>query len=178
MTDTHTLSPPSAPGAARPSADDVRRLLAAELSLPSRLGHTLLLLASLGGTGVVGALLLTEPALPARTRAAMALMAAIGLSWAAFAAWVLARRRVLLAAHHVVAARMAVAFTTLFTLGALGAAWWGGAGRVGYAAAGVGGAMLAAAVAMHARARRRVAELTRRRAALERRLGELGGAPR
>ena len=154
-----------------PSVADVQRLLAAELGLPSRLGHTLLLLAALGGAGVTGALLLTEPALPLRTRVALAAMVAVGLSWAAFAGWVLARRRVLLAAHRVVAGRLALAFTAVYTLGALGMGWWGGAGRAGYAAAAVGSAMLAVAAAMYLRARRRVAELSGRRAELERRLG-------
>lgn len=167
MNATHT----PAPADVRPTVADVQRLLAAQLRLPSRLGHTLLLLVALGGAGVTGALLLTEPALPLRTRVALAAMVAIGLSWAVFAAWVLARRRVLLAAHHVVAARLAVAFTAVYTLGALGASWWGDVGRAGWGAAGVGGAMLAVAVAMHARARRRVGALSRRRADLERRLG-------
>jgi hypothetical protein len=171
-----TASP--APGGARPTAADIQRLLGAQLSLPSRLGHTALLLTSLGAAGVVGALLATETGLPPRTRIAMAVLVAIGLSWAGFAAWVLARRRVLLAGHRVVAARMAIGFSSVFALGAWATGAWGGAGRPAYAAGGVGLVMLAVAVALHHRARRRVDELSRRRAELERRLGAGGGPPR
>lgn len=173
MTASHSSSHGHA--GAPPSPQDIQRLIGAQLGLPSRLGHTLLLLASLGATGVTGALLVTEPGLPPRTRMAMAAMAAIGVAWAVFAAWVLARRRVLLAGHRVVAARMAVVFTAVFTLGALGMAWRGGPGRGGYAAAGVGVAMLVAAIGMLVRARRRVAELLRRRTELEARLAAADG---
>ncbi len=172
MTDTRT------PAAAKPSAADVRRLVAAELSLPSRLGHTMLLVVSLGGAGVTGALLATEPALPLRTSIALAAMVAVGLSWAAFATWVLTRRRVLLAEHRVVAARMATGFTALFTLGAWGIGRWGEFGRGADAAVAVGLVMLAVAVSVLVRARRRFHELSRRRAELERRLADRGGAPR
>src|SRR5690606_21414194 len=89
--------------AARPSAEDVRRRLAAELALPSRLGHTLLVLAGLAVATTVGSLLATEPSLPARTRIAFAAIVAAGLAWAALAGWVLARRRVLFASHRVIA---------------------------------------------------------------------------
>jgi len=50
-------------------------------------------------------------------------MIAAGLSWAAFALWVLARRRMLLARHGIVAGRMAVTFTALFLAGALAAGY-------------------------------------------------------
>ena len=173
---THRPHPSTVDRAATPSAAEIRRRLAGELALPSRLGHTLLLLAGLGAAGVTGALLLTEPALPARTRLAFAVMVVVGLAWAALAAWVLARRRVLLATHRVVAARLAVAVTALFTAGAVGVAVdAGGAATGGWAAAGVGVAMLGAALLLHRQARRRVAALARRRDEIARELAARGG---
>jgi hypothetical protein len=166
------------PGGAAPSAADVRRLLDAQLSLPSRLGHTLLLLAGAAVAGVTGALLLTEAALPLRTRVALGAVAAGGAAWAAFAAWVLARRRVLFAAHRVLAARLAVGVSSLFALGAWAATRWGGTGRPGYAAVVVGLVMVVAALVLLRRARDRRDALERRRAELERQLGVEGGSSR
>ena len=167
--------PSTADHPAPPSAAEIRRRLAGELALPSRLGHTLLLLAGLGAAGVTGALLLTEPALPARTRVAFAVMVVVGLAWAALAAWVLARRRVLLATHRVAAARLAIAATALFTAGAAAVATTDDGARGGWAAAGVGAAMLGAALLLHRQARRRVAALARRRDELARELAARGG---
>jgi hypothetical protein len=155
-----------------PSTTEMRSLIATELSLPSRLGYTMLLLASLAGAGVTGALLATETGLPPRTQVALAVMVGIGLSWTAYAVWVLTRRRVLLAGHRIVAGRMAVGFTAVFTVGAWALGQWGGMGRTGFAAAGLGAVMLASAIAVLVHARRRFAELSRRRAALERELIE------
>jgi hypothetical protein len=122
-------------------------------------------------TAIVIALLLTEPMLPARTSTALAALAVIGVSWITFAAWVLSRRRVLLGSHRVVAGRMAVTFSTVFTIGALvlGISMSNPAAR---AAAVMGTAMLAVAVVMLARARRRFASLSERRAELQRLLAE------
>jgi hypothetical protein len=175
---TSRASAPSAGDAKPPLADirHIQRLVDAELALPSRLRHTLLLVLGLGGAAATGALLATEVGLPPRTRVTLALLCGIGLSWAAFAAWVLARRRVLMAEQRVVAARMAITFTSLFSAGAFGLGVWGGVGRPGYAAAGLGLLMLGAAVALYVRARRRVAALSRRRAALERELADAMGA--
>lgn len=157
-----------------PSAVEIQRLAARELSLPSRLGYTLLLLAGLGAAGITGSLLLTEQALPARTRVAFAVMTVMGVSWAGFATWVLANRRVLFAQHRVVAASMAVAFTALYTLASIAMGVWGEVGRPWMAAAGLGVVMLAVAVMQLVRARQRFAELSRRRQELERRLGHAG----
>jgi hypothetical protein len=165
MTSTHPSPAPTA---------DLRRLLDAELSRTSRLGYVALLLASLTMTVVVASLWLTEPVLPARTRVAFALMTVIGLSWAAFAVWVLTTRRVLFGWDSVVAGRMAIAFTTAFVLGAVTLGYTSG-GTAPYAAAAMGLGLLAGAVALLVRAHRRVARLTTRREALER---ELGGTPR
>jgi hypothetical protein len=154
------------------SSAEVRRRLAAELSLPSRVGHTALLLAGLAAATVAAALLLTEAGLPARTRIAFVVMVIIGLAWAGFALWVLVRRRVLFATHRVIATRMAAAFTALFTAGALLAVFDWGAGAAGLFAAIVGAAMMSVALLLHVRARRRVRELTARRRELEREIAD------
>lgn len=155
------------------SVAEMQRLIAGELSLPARLGHTALLLVALAMTAVIGSLWLTEPSLPVRTQAAFAVMGAIGLSWVAYAAWVLTRRRVLLAGHRIIAARMAVAFTTIFAAGSLALGLWSTAGNAAYGAAATGAVMLAAAIAMLLSARRRFAALMQRRRELE---GELSQA--
>jgi len=129
-----------------------------------------LLLASLTMTAVVASLWLTEPVLPTRTRVAFALMTVIGLSWTAFAGWVLTTRRVLLGRDSLVAGRMAVTFTTTFVVGALTLGYMSG-GTAPYAAAMMGLGLLAGAIALLVRAHRRVARLTARREALERELG-------
>lgn len=153
----------------RPSAEELRRGLAAELALPSRLGYTALLLAGVAVAAAIGSLLATEPELPARTRVAFAVIVGAGLAWACFAAWVLARRRVLFASHRVIAAGMGVAFSALFTVGALGV-WLAGSPRQpgALAAAAIAAAMLATAVLVLLRARRRVREITARKREIER----------
>lgn len=155
------------------SAADVRRRLAADLALPSRLGYTALLLAGLAAATVAAALLLTEEGLPTRTRFAFGVIALAGVGWAAFSLWVLARRRVLFALHRVIATRMAVAFTTVFTLGALLAGFENGWAAGALSASAVGTVMLGAALVLHARARRQVRDLMRRRDELERRLADM-----
>lgn len=111
---------------------------------------------------------LTEPSLPLRTHGAFGLLAGMNLSWAAYAAWVLRRRRVLLAGHRVVAARMAVAFSALFVAGSLAVGMWGPPARAPFAAAGLGLVMLACSLVLLAQARRRFARLLERRHVLER----------
>lgn len=160
MTSTHS-SPPSL---------DLPRLLDTELSRPSRFLHVALLVAALTMTVIVASLWLTEPPLPMRTQAAFGLMTLIGLSWAAFAIWVLTARRTLLGRDSIVAARMAVTFTTMFIGGALVLGYMNG-GTAPYAAAAMGLGLLAAAVVLLVRAHRRVAILTTRREALDRELG-------
>ncbi len=159
----------SAMPAPRPSVDELRRILAAEVALPSRIGYTALLLAGLAVATAIGSLLATESDLPARTQAAFAVVVGVGLAWAGFAAWVLARRHVLFASHRVIAARMGVAFSALFTTAAAGV-WLGWAHQQSgaLAAAAVGAAMLAAAVLVLLKARRRVLEITARKREIER----------
>jgi hypothetical protein len=138
------------------------------------LGNLALLLAALGMTVVVVSLWVTEPALPLRTHVAFGVMTAIGLSWSAFAIWVLTSRRVLFARQRVVAGRMAVTFAAVFTAGALAAAVATGAAAA-LAAGGTGVVMVAVAVVILRRAHRASARLMARREALER---ELAGSVR
>lgn len=160
---------PAHPGGS-PTLPDVQRLLDAELSLRSRLGYVALLLGSLGMAALAGALWLTEPALPFRTQVAFALMIVIGLSWTVFSVWVLRHRRVLYARQHIVAGRMAVAFTSVFVVSALAIGY--GSGKDGaYAAAALGGVMLIAAVLMLLRGHRAFNRLAERRDGLARELG-------
>jgi hypothetical protein len=154
------------------SVVEMQQLIHGELSLRSRLGHTTLLLFALAMSAVIASLWLTEPSLPLRTQIAFGVMVGIGLSWFAYAAWVLTRRRVLLAGHRVIAARMAVTFTTIFVIGAVALGIWSSVGKPAYAAAGFGALMLMVAVAMLFSARRRFAELMQRRRALEHELSE------
>jgi hypothetical protein len=151
-------------------SEDMRRLLDAELSVPARLGYVALLLAALMMTAVVLALWLTEPALAVRTQVAFALMIAIGVSWVAFAVRVLTTRRILLARHRIVAARMAVTFTTVFVAGFVTLGFVTG-NRAPYAAAALGLVMLTIAASMLRHAHRAFVRLTERRVALERELG-------
>ena len=149
---------------------DLHRLADAELSLPSRLGHVALLLGAITMTIIVSSLWLTEPQLPLRTRIAFAIMVAIGLSWAAFAVWVLTHRRILLARHRIVAGRLAVTFTAVFALGALGVGVATGRPEA-LSAAGLGTVMLVVAVALLIRAHREFSRLASRRDTLGRELG-------
>jgi len=156
----------------RLSVVEMQRIISGELSLRSRLRYTALLLLALLVTVAIASLWLTEASLPARTRVAFGVMVGIGLSWAAYAAWVLTRRRVLLAGHRVIAARMAVTFTTIFVIGSVALGIWSPAGRPAYAAAGLGAGLLIVAVAMLLSARRRFEELMQRRRALEQELSD------
>lgn len=148
---------------------ELRELTTTELSLASRLRYVCLLLIASTMTAVVTALLLTERGLPARTSLALAVLAVIGASWVAFAAWVLTRRRVLLGSHRLVAGRLAVIFCSVFTLGAL-ALGFAMSSPAAFAAAAMGVAMLAVALVLLVRARRRFQSLSKRRAELERAL--------
>ena len=148
----------------------LRTLTTHVLSTPARVGHVLLLLAALAMSILFFALLVTEPALPTRTRAAFLLMLLIGLSWAAYALWVLKNRLTVLANHAIVAGRMAVAFSAIFTAAALAAGVLSGR-PAAYVAAGVGVVQLALAVQLLIRAQRRYRALQQRRQQLEREIG-------
>ncbi|AHE57127.1 hypothetical protein [Sphingomonas sanxanigenens] len=148
------------------AAEALCGLTDAQLSLPARIGHGLLLLAALGMTSAIASLWLTEPALPAHTRLAFGAMVPIGAAWVVYAGWVLARRHVLFARHRIVAGRMALLFALIFTGGALAIGLV--AGRpAGLVAAVPGVGMIAAAILLLVSAHRRVAALTHRLAMLE-----------
>ena len=152
------------------NAPDMRRLLDSELSRRSRFGYVALLLASSAMTVVVTSLWLTEPALPLRTQIALLIMSVIGLAWLSLSVWALTTRRVLLGRDGVLAGWMAVTFTATFVLGA--ALVGLSTGRPGaYAASLLGVGLLAVAVVVLMRARRRMASLMSRRDALKRELG-------
>lgn len=161
------MNTPSSP---RSLDSELRHLTAHALSTRSRYGHVALLLAALIMCVLLGALLATEPALPGRTQVALAVMLGIGASWVVYAIWVLRHRRPLLANHRVVAGWMAVVFTALFFAGASAMAIRAG-GATLQAAAAIGAAMLAVAVAVLVRAYRNVTRLQARRRELERQLG-------
>jgi hypothetical protein len=143
--------------------EDVQKLVRDELSTGARLGYTALAVTSLGVSGAVSSLLMTEPALPFRTQAAFTLIALGGLAWTALAVWVLARRRVLLATHRVAASTLATTLAAIFLIGAIILRE-----RAGMLAVLFNGVMLIVALIWTVRARRRVAELNRRRRALDR----------
>jgi hypothetical protein len=84
-----------------------------------------------------------------------------------FATWVLTRQRILLSSHRIVAGRLAVVFSTLFVIGALSVGLTT-SNASPFAAAAMGAVMLAAAVAMLARAKRHFAQLSKRRDELQR----------
>ncbi|GIM95477.1 hypothetical protein [Paractinoplanes toevensis] len=90
-------------------AGGVPRPAEAPLSLRRRLGYLAVLLAGLGGAVLVGALWATEPALPAHTATAFALLTLVGLGWAGYGGWALTRRTPLFARDRVIAAWIALA---------------------------------------------------------------------
>lgn len=152
------------------SANAIRELARGELSVKARLGYVALLLAAGCMTTVIFSLWLTEPALPLRTHAAFGAMCVIGASWMALATWALTTRRVLFARDQVIAGRMAVIFTAVFTAGAL-AAVIATRSDAALGAFVMGAVMLLAAFIVSRRARRRFTALSARRAELERLLG-------
>lgn len=141
----------------------LRSIMYSQLALPSRLGHALLLVVAMLATLVCTILLFTEPDLPLRTRVAFGVGIGIGASWSTFAVWVLSRRHVLYARHHVIAARLAIAVSTIVLVGsAMLAQTTQGAHAIVWSAI----VMLLIAIAVHQRAQRRVAQLELRRAEL------------
>ncbi|MEU2433988.1 transmembrane transport protein [Streptomyces sp. NPDC007861] len=100
--------------ARRDVPEELERALAAEVSLRARMRHVAVGLAGGCGAALIAVLWLTEPhPLPVRTRAAFAGLIAVGLAWAAFAGWVLSRRRALFARDRVLGARLALAVTSV-----------------------------------------------------------------
>ena len=156
--------------APRPSVAEMQRLVSAQLSQPSRLGHVLLLSVSLLVATAIGSLWATEPSLPPRTHVAFAAIVGIAVAWAVFSGWVLARRRVLFGADRVLAAKMGLTFSLLGAVGMAALGYWGGLGRGAYLGA-LGQALLCGlAAVLLIRARRHVDALSRRRRELEARI--------
>lgn len=151
------------------SLTDLQTLAGAQLSSKARFGYVALLLVSLAQSIAIGSLWLTEPALKTHTTIALGAMTLIGAAWAVFAAWVLMARRPLLARDGVVAGRMAVIFTCVFAAGSFAIGIIKG-GTAPFGAGATGLVMLAVAVAMWVRARRKHAALLARRAELERQI--------
>jgi len=150
------------------SREALRRLTVKSLALRPRLAYTFLLFASVAVSGVTLSLLLGEPSLPWRTRIAFAVITAAGLAWSAFFAWVLLRRRVALGWHRVIAARMAVAVSALFTAGAVAVALFTPVHARALHALWAGVPLLAVACLQLIRARRRHDALLLRRQELTR----------
>ncbi|MCC5034691.1 transmembrane transport protein [Streptomyces sp. WAC 00631] len=149
-------------------AGELERALAAEVSLGSRIRHLAVGLAGGCGAALIAVLWATEPhPLPLRTRAAFAGLIAIGLAWAAFAGWVLSRRRPLFARDRVLAARLALVAAAVTGVAgtALAAVRATTAGVLVTALAGV--LLVAAAGLALVRARSRRRELLALRSALQ-----------
>jgi hypothetical protein len=153
------------------------RLTDRTLSRPEVYAHVALLLFASGMAVVMGMLLFGEAlpeGMPPRTVIAFAVMLAIALAWVVFGVSVLARRRPLLANRELVAARMALVFSSLFTIGAAltGAA---AASRLDTGAARMGATMVVVALALVVRAHLRRASLKKLRESLERELANSAG---
>lgn len=142
----------------RPVPEALARTLARETSLRARLRYAAVGLAGLCGAALIATLWATEPGpLPPRTRAAFAALIALGLGWAALAAWTLARRRPLYARDRVMAAWLALAAAVATTSAgtALAAARGGAPAALAAGLTGLTLVLLAGALLMRARARRR-----------------------
>jgi O-antigen/teichoic acid export membrane protein len=148
------------------NSDDMIGRLSGPLSLRSRIGAVVALLAGLVGAVGVGLLWATEPALPGRTHLGFGVLVALCLSWAAYGAWTVTRRTPLFALDRVIAGWLAVTATGLLTAAAIAIAVVRGT-WVGLAGVAVAAALATAAVVILMRARGRRAELLRRRRELE-----------
>ena len=154
-----------------------QRRVALELSQGSRPQTLLLLLGSTMATVLVASLWLTEKGLPPRTQVAFGLLTVLGLAWSCFFGWVLTRRQLLFAYHRVVAGRLAMLASSLFTGGALLlAVLFPELRATALLAAGLGAGMVLAAGALYTAARRRHADLLQMRSWLEAQLGNTGTA--
>ncbi len=167
-----TLPPFDLPSIESPrvSIAEIQHLAADQLSLRSRIGHTLVLVVSLTMAVGVGSLWVTEPSLPLRAHVAFAMIVSMALTWSGFATWILFRRRVLLGTDRVIAARIGVAFSGLATVAMLALGYWGGAGRPAYLAGLINGGLFLCAMVLLVRAQRRLAALVLRRRELEQHL--------
>lgn len=99
--------------------DDMIERLDPPLSLRRRIFYVTIALAGLLGSGLLGLLWATEPALPPRTHVAFACLVVLGLAWAAFGTWAVTRRTPLFARDRVVASWLGLAAWLVFTTGSL-----------------------------------------------------------
>jgi hypothetical protein len=125
-------------------------------SLRRRVGYLVAGLVGLAGASLIGLLWATEPAaLPVRTQIAFAALVIVGLAWAGFATWALARRP-LFALDRIVAGTLALTFSALTTGGALAlAATRSGDATLVAGGVGLGVTLLSAVVLIRARTDRR-----------------------
>jgi len=98
------------------NAADVLAKLSAPMSFRRRIATVIALLGGLCAAGLIGLLWLTEPELPPRTQIAFGAFVVIGLAWAAYGSWALARRTPLFALDRVVAGWLALAATGFATV--------------------------------------------------------------
>jgi hypothetical protein len=137
-------------------------------SLLRRVGYLVAGMGGLAGATLVGGLWATEPApLPVRTQLAFAMVVVVGLVWAGFAAWALARRP-LFALDRIVAGTLALTFSALTTAGAVALAVTRGSVALLLIAAGVGSGLTALSAVILVRARIHRAALVARLRDLER----------
>jgi hypothetical protein len=141
------------------------------LSRGERAGHLALTLFAAAMGAVLIGLLATEVWLPLRTALAIWVLLAIAMAWVAYGLRVLSRRRPLLANREVVAGRMALLFSCVFTAGTM-AVGWVNAGNLVVPATWLGATMSAVALANLLRAQWRRARLQALRQQLERQLRE------
>lgn len=139
------------------------------LSRGERAGHLAMTLFAGAMTLMMIALITTEPNVPTRTMIAFWVLLAIAASWVAYGLRVLSRRRPLLANREVVAGRMALFFSALFTAGTM-AVGWVNAGIAITPVTSLGATMTAVAVGNLARAMWRRSRLQALRERLEREL--------
>lgn len=166
---------PAQPNLQQPNLQALEQMLGRELVWRDRLKYLCLLLFDLAVGVTVASLLLTEPHLPLRTQIAFGALIAGSVLWAAFFLWILSRRKVLFARQRVTAGRIALAFTSLFTLGSLVLALQVPALRTtGLTAALFGTLLVSLAAAVLLQARHRLRQLMERRDLLEGRLAHLG----
>lgn len=149
------------------AADDIRRMLHAELSFKARAAYLIGLLATTSFSAALLSLWLTEPHLPSRTQIAFAILVVINISWASFCAWALSRRKVLYARQGVIAGRLAVLWSAVFVAGALLTGVASGHASGGLMAAGTGMLFLGCALVMLRRANTRQEQLLHLRRSLE-----------
>lgn len=139
------------------------------LSRGERGFHIGLTLFAAGMGAVLIGLLATEPGVPLRTTIAIWVLVAIAAAWVAYGLRVLSKRRPLLANREIVAGRMSLLFSAVFTIGTM---------MVGLVNAGIaftpattlGGTMVLVALANLVRAHHRRASLRALRERLEREL--------